>query len=70
MSDFDVIVLGGGAPGEHCAGAIAAEDFGSPSSSATSSAVNVPTGRASRPSPSYVRGRRSRAPVTSAPVPR
>ena len=70
MTAFDVIVLGGGAPGEHCAGAIAAAGFGSPSSSGNSSAVSARTGPASRPSLSCVRGRRSRALATSTPAPR
>jgi pyruvate/2-oxoglutarate dehydrogenase complex dihydrolipoamide dehydrogenase (E3) component len=44
-ADYDVIVLGAGSPGEHCAGAAACA---SRSSSASSSAANARTGGASR----------------------
>ena len=66
-SDYDVIVIGGGAPGEHCAAALATAASESPSSSATWSVVCAPTGRAFRRSRCCARVKRCRARVTRAP---
>jgi hypothetical protein len=43
-SDYDVIVLGGGAPGEHCAAHWPRAGCASRSSSATWSTVSAPIG--------------------------
>jgi Pyridine nucleotide-disulphide oxidoreductase len=46
VSDYDVIVIGAGSPGEHCAGRWRRAACGSRSSSGSWSAASVPTGRA------------------------
>ncbi len=65
VSDYDVIVLGGGAPGEHCAAALAARGLragcASPSLSESWSAASAPTGLVFRRSRCCARARRCRA---------
>ena len=62
LAVFQVLVVGG-----LCAQVVVAYRAGR---SAGWPAASAPTGRASPPSPSCVRGRRSRAPATSGPAPR
>lgn len=58
MSDYDVIVIGGGSQGEHCAGRWRRAACGSRSSSGSWSAASVPTGRAFPRSRCSARARR------------